>query len=101
MKSSQVTLVDPDYHSDDDPDYVPHEHDDFGLQYEDDYISDEHDNSEVSLQSGMFVKSHGKGYLLILKLDNSEYYGESISLMDGGCQSIVDGSSRPVFLTLT
>ena len=60
MKSSQVTLVDPDYHSDDDPDYVPDEHDDFGLQYEDDYISDEHeDNSEVSLE-GMFVKSHGK-----------------------------------------
>lgn len=80
MKSSPVTLVDPDYHSDDDPDYVPDEHDDFGLQYEDDYVSDEHDddNSEVSLE-GMFVKSHGKGYLLVPP-SNSEYYGEKYFL---------------------
>lgn len=74
MKSSQVTLVDPEYHSDDDPDYVPE--DDHTEVYEEYDEDDEH--GDVSLE-GMFVKTHGKGYLLVPP-SNSEFFGEKYFL---------------------
>ena len=72
--SQQATLVDPDYNSDEDPDYVPN--DDYIS--EDDHMSDDHEDDDVSLE-GMFIRKYGKGYLLIPP-SNSEFFGQKYFL---------------------